>query len=129
MPTRNSQAQAGDAVDVSIIIVGWNSRELLGPCLDSLRAMEPRRSCQVIVVDNASRDDTVAHLREHYPEVELIANAENVGFARGNNQGLERARGRTVLLLNPDTEVRPDAVPVLLDYLVEHPGVGACGPK
>jgi hypothetical protein len=126
---QNRGAPDTGPVDVTIIIVGWNSRDLLGPCLDSLRAMDPPRTRQVILVDNASRDDTVAFVRERYPEVELIANTENAGFARGNNLGMERARGRAVLLLNPDTEVRPDAIPLLLDYLTAHPEVGACGPK
>jgi GT2 family glycosyltransferase len=122
-------SDATERPDVAILIVGWNSRELLGPCLDSIRAMDPPRTRQVVLIDNASSDDTVSFVRQQYPEVELIANKENAGFARGNNQGMAVARGRMVLLLNPDTEVRPDAIPSLLDFLERHPEVGVCGPK
>jgi GT2 family glycosyltransferase len=126
---RPPESEAAGPPEVSIIIVAWNSRDLLGPCLNAIRAMQPARTHEVILVDNNSGDGTAAFLVDRYPEVALIANVENAGFARANNQGIKTARGRTVLLLNPDTEVRPDAIPVLLDYLASHPEVGACGPK
>jgi len=79
-------------------------------------------------VDNASTDDSVAAVRQHYPQVKLIECSENRGFARGNNLGLERAKGKYALLLNPDTLVRPGALEHLLNFMESHPSVGAAGP-
>jgi N-acetylglucosaminyl-diphospho-decaprenol L-rhamnosyltransferase len=80
------------------------------------------------VVDNASSDGTVAMVRERFPEVRVIANAENRGWAGGNNQALKQSAGRYLLLLNADTEPRPSSLAVLTRFLDEHPDVGACGP-
>jgi hypothetical protein len=114
-------------IDLSIVILNWNVRDLLDRCLASLRS--ERYILEIIVVDNASHDDSVAMLRAKYPQVELIANTTNRGFAVGNNQGIEASRGRYVMVLNPDTEVLGDALDQLVSYLDGHPDAGAIGPQ
>lgn len=114
---------------LSIIIVNWNVRDLLDRCLASIAASElAPGSFEIILVDSASDDDSVAMVREKYPAVRLLVQAENVGFTRGNNIGLAQARGDFILLLNPDTEVRPDSLGIMLDYLLANPAVGIVGP-
>ena len=95
---------------VSVVIVSWNTRTLLLGCLESLRSRNPANSLQIIVVDNASADGSVEAVTERFPGVQIIRNESNRGFAAATNQGLERAVGRSVLLLNPDTEAVADAV-------------------
>ncbi len=114
-------------IDLSIVILNWNVRDLLDRCLASLRS--DRCALEIIVVDNASRDDSVALVRAKYPHVTLIANTENRGFTGGNNQGLAAARGRYSLVLNPDTELIGDALDRMVAYLDEHPQIGALGPQ
>ena len=88
---------------LSIIIVTWNSRSDIEACLRSLGPLPP--DCELWVVDNASTDGTVELLRSDFPYVRLVANSENVGFSRANNQALNLAGGKFILLLNPDTEL------------------------
>ena len=114
-------------IDLSIVILNWNVRDLLDRCLASLRS--ERYILEIIVVDNASHDDSVAMLRAKYPQVELIANTTNRGFTVGNNQGISASRGRYVMVLNPDTEVLGDALDQLVSYLDGHPDAGAIGPQ
>ncbi len=118
--------QATDAPEVSIIIVNWNTRELLRGCLDSIAA-ETQVDHEVIVVDNNSSDGSAAMIAEMFPNVRLIANGCNRGFAAANNQGLAVARGRHVLLLNPDTEVLDAAIDRMLRWLAQNPEVGCVG--
>ena len=113
--------------DLSVIIVSWNVRELLADCLASVHANAP--DAEVIVVDSASSDGSASMVRERFPWVTLIAERENVGFTRGNNIALARARGRYVLLLNPDTVVHGDALARMVAYLDAHPQVGIVGPR
>lgn len=116
-----------DSLPLSIIIVSWNVSADLARCLDSLRANEgPER--EIIVVDNASRDNTLEVL-QGYPEVQVIANGDNRGFAAANNQGLAVARGRYVLLLNPDTLVPAGALTQLLSFADSQPRAGVIGPR
>jgi N-acetylglucosaminyl-diphospho-decaprenol L-rhamnosyltransferase len=114
-------------IDLSIVVLNWNVRDLLDRCLASLRS--DRYALEVIVVDNASHDGSVALVREKYPQVTLITNVENRGFTGGNNQGIEASRGRCVMVLNPDTEVLGEALDRLVDYLDQHLDVGALGPQ
>ncbi len=114
--------------DLSIIIVNWNVRDMLVDCLASIEANRGALAVQTIVVDSASTDDSVPMLREHFPWVELLPQAENVGFTRGNNIGLAKATGRHLLLLNPDTVVLDDALQQMVTYLDAHPTVGIVGP-
>src|SRR5690606_21886479 len=91
--------------DLSIIIVSWNVADLLANCLDSILSSPISvEETQIIVVDSNSSDQTVPMLRERYPQVKLLAQNENVGFTGGNNIGLAEAKGRYLLLLNPDTK-------------------------
>lgn len=115
--------------DLSIIIVSWNVRDLLFACLSSLQAQRERLALQVVVVDSNSSDGSAEMVCSRFPWTELIASPENVGFPRGNNLGLALARGRYVMLLNPDTEVLGDALATLVAYLEEHADVGVVGPQ
>jgi GT2 family glycosyltransferase len=116
-------------VDLSIIIVSWNVRDLLRACLESLRPAWERTRAEVIVVDNASTDGTAALVCEAYPAVRLIANQANRGFGAANNQGMAAAGGRYLLLLNPDTVVLPGALEQLVAFLDGHPRVGLVAPR
>lgn len=104
-------------MDVSIIIVNWNTRDLLECCLRSIRTSVAGLALQVLVVDNRSTDGSAELVAEKFPWVELVRNQENLGFARANNQALNRVQGRYVLLLNPDTELRSDAVKQMVRFL------------
>ncbi|MBL8153905.1 MAG: glycosyltransferase family 2 protein [Anaerolineae bacterium] len=117
-------------VDGSIIIVSWNVADLLEACLRSIQvsARGSPYSIETIVVDSASTDDTVARLRQNFPEVTLLPQSANLGFTRCNNIGLAAATGRYLFLLNPDTELVGDVLPRLIDYLEAHSHVGIIGP-
>lgn len=118
---------------LSICIVNWNTRELLHACLASLQAHPPREPHEVLVADNASADGSAAMVAAEFPGVTLVETGANLGFAEGNNVLLKRARGRWLLLLNPDTEIVPerDSQPfdTLLAHLVAHPRCGAVSAK
>ena len=114
---------------MSVVIVNWNAGELLPRCVQSLVETAMDLVSEIVVVDNASTDDSVAKLRAAFPEVMVLVNEHNRGFSAANNQGLRHTHGRYVLLLNPDTEVRPGALASLVGFLDTHPQVGACGPK
>lgn len=118
--------QEGSRPKVSIVIVNWNTRDLLRDCLTSIRD-QTSVPHEVIVVDNASTDYSADMVRMESPNVVLIANAYNRGFAVANNQGLAVARGENLLLLNPDTIILDHAIERMLDWLTEHPGVGCVG--
>ena len=112
--------------DVSIFLVTYNSADLLPALAESLdRSIGV--SFEVLVVDNASRDDSAAWVRQHRPAWTLIENASNVGFGRANNQLISLATGRHVLLLNTDAFMAPDSLRLSLDYLEQHPAVGLVG--
>lgn len=113
---------------LSIIIVSWNVRELLQNCLRSVLA-ETNLTLQIIVVDSASTDGSPEMIAEQFPQVELVACQENVGFPGGNNLGLARANGRYILLLNPDTNVHGDALSKMVSYLQQNPKVGVVAPQ
>ncbi|MEW6071441.1 MAG: glycosyltransferase family 2 protein [Planctomycetota bacterium] len=116
------------AVELSIVIPSWNTRELLATCLERLAAADKPPS-EVIVVDNGSADGSAAMVAARHPGAILVRNARNEGFARGCNQGLRLARGRLALLLNTDTEVAPDAIRRLVLFLAAHPEHGAVAPR
>jgi hypothetical protein len=111
---------------VSIVIVNWNTRDLLRDCLLSIRN-ETTVPFEIIVVDNASTDGSDAMVRAEFGDVVLIANTVNRGFAGANNQGLAVARGAYLLLLNPDTLVLDGAIDRMLHWMAEHPDVGCAG--
>ncbi|RLC85667.1 MAG: glycosyltransferase family 2 protein [Chloroflexi bacterium] len=116
-------------LDLSVVIVNWNVRDLLRRCLLSILASSQTCKFEIIVVDNASTDGSVEMVRAELPAVHLIANTENRGFPAANNQGLAIARGRYVLLLNPDTEVVGDALATMVAFADAHPDVGMIGPQ
>jgi GT2 family glycosyltransferase len=113
---------------VSIVIVSWNVREYVKGCLASIRDSFVSGPIEIWVVDNASTDGSVEWLRVHAPDVRVIANDENVGFARANNQAIRQCTGRYTLILNPDTEVADDAIGRLIDVLELRGDIGVVGP-
>jgi hypothetical protein len=116
-------------MDLSIIIVSWNTRDLLAQCLDSIYAHPPHCEFEVWVVDNASSDGSAAMVREQFPQVRLIENKENLGFAAASNQSIQESTGRHVLLLNPDTLVPANTIERLAVFLDACPRAGAVGPR
>lgn len=121
---------SGQSSRVSVCIVNWNTRDLLRDCLESVfRDKERRASLEVIVVDNASTDDSVEMVRGMFPQVRLLVNEENVGFAGANNRAFEMAEGRYLLLLNSDTIVLPGAVDEMVRFMEAHPDAGIAGCK
>ena len=114
---------------LSVIVLSYNTRDLTLACLRALDAAAAGLETEIIVVDNASTDNTVSCLTAEFPRVRVIANHENVGFARGNNLGLAAASGRYRLVLNSDTVAQPGALRVLAEFMDAHPEAGACGPQ
>ena len=114
---------------LSIIIVSWNTADLLENCLASIIANPPAAPFEIWVVDNASTDNSPRMVQEKFPRVHLIENRENIGFARANNQALQRCEGKYILLLNPDTLVASGALQALIDFLDEHSEAGAAGAR
>jgi len=116
-------------IAVSVIIVNWNVRDLLRACLQSVRTDGglPAEQVQVIVVDNDSHDGSAEMVRAEFPWVELVANQDNVGFGRANNQALPMCHGRHVLLLNPDTLVRDGALRTMVQMLDDDPDISIIG--
>ncbi len=113
--------------ELSIIIVSYKVRRLLLGCLRTLEEACRGLDHEIIVVDNASGDGTVEALRRTYPHIKVMENPENVGFAAANNQAYAVSRGGFVLMLNPDTAVRPDAVRNVLDFMKRTPDAGLAG--
>ena len=116
-------------MDISVIIVGWNAKHYLELCLDSLAAAPPRRSMEVIVVDNASSDGSAEMIEARFPYVKLIRSGENLGFAKGNNVAIRQCQGRYIALVNPDVIVFPECLDALVDFLDQNPKVGNVGPR
>lgn len=118
-----------DNMKLSIIIVSWNvSRELLN-CIRSIGENKPSHGHEIIVIDNASTDGTIEAVKKEFPEVQLIINKENRGFAAANNIGVKQSKGEYILFLNPDTILHRDSLDVLIDFMDSNKDVGACGPK
>jgi len=124
----NSEKQAREKVDLSIVIVSWNTCRLLDECLASIYRNPLGGEYEVWVVDNDSTDGTQQMLQHKYPQIRLIANAQNLGFARANNQAIRQSTGRYVLCLNPDTEVKPGSIELLLGFMEQHTEAGGAGP-
>ena len=114
-------------VDVSVVIVTYNVREFLDQALRSVERASVGLSVETFVVDNDSADGSAEMVAERFPDVRLIANEENVGFAVANNQALREARGRHVLVLNPDTILQEDTLRTLVAFMDGHPDAGAVG--
>jgi GT2 family glycosyltransferase len=116
-------------VSLSILIVNWNSRELLRNCLKSIRATCGGLNPQIIVVDGGSYDGCGEMIAAEFPEVEFIQSEKNIGFGRSNNLGASKVAGDALLLLNPDTELREDAVLQLLGELDRLSSAGVLGAR
>ena len=114
---------------ISIIIVSWNVKDDLVNCLDSIYRNPPSQEYEIIVVDNASTDDTVATIKRQYKNVLVIENLTNSGFSAANNLGIHKARGQYLFLLNPDTIVCENAIDVLAKTLDNYEDSGGCGPR
>jgi N-acetylglucosaminyl-diphospho-decaprenol L-rhamnosyltransferase len=121
--------RTGVVPDLSIVLVCWNNKDYLEPCLESLYEMPLAHTFDVVVVDNGSTDGSQEMLRQKFPEAQIIQNSGNVGLARACNQGTEATRGRYVLLLNNDTLVNALSLDALVSFMDETPIAGAVGGK
>ncbi|MCP4362061.1 MAG: glycosyltransferase, partial [Chloroflexi bacterium] len=132
---RNNYCLGGDGritiiiPDVSIIIVNWNTRDLLVNCLNSIEQTAGDLKVETIVVDNVSTDGSPDMVRRQFPHVQLLENDSNVGFAGANNQGMALGQGRYLLLLNSDAFLKPDSLQTAVRFMDGHPEVGVCGAK
>ena len=115
--------------DLSIIIVNYETRNLLEQCLNSIYSENYHFSYEVSVVDNDSKDSSIEMVNKKFPQVKLIENRNNLGFAAANNQALRRSNARYLLLINPDTVVLPDSLNVMVEFMDEHPEAGIAGCK
>ena len=115
--------------DLSIIIVNWNTRQLLDGCLASIYGETKNINFEIFVVDNASSDGSAEMIKEKYPAINLIINKKNCGFAAANNQAIKEAQGKYILILNSDTIILDGALNKLLDVLRSRPEVGILGAK
>src|SRR5262245_29408692 len=104
-------------LDVSIIVVNWNGRDLLARCLQCVETTVKQVAYEIIVVDNASSDGSQAMVKQEFPQVRLIENMDNVGFARANNQAMKISQGRYVLLLNSDAFVKEGAIDAMVAFM------------
>ena len=123
---RTAQASK-DIPDMSIVLVCWNNKDYLEPCLRSLYESELRSSFDIVVIDNGSTDGSQEMLRQQFPEVEIIQNDHNVGLARACNQGIEATQGRFALLLNNDTLVNGPSLDAMVKFMDETSDAGAVG--
>ncbi len=118
-----------DNFDLSIIIVSWNVEEKLKENLKSLYQSDKLVTFEVFVVDNNSSDNTLEMIKVNFPEVKIIANKENLGFARANNQAIKFSKGRHILLLNPDMRVFPDTLSKMTTWFDKHGQAAIAGCK
>lgn len=112
---------------LSIVIICWNDLKVIKDCLSSIYAERAGLELEVVVSDNGSTDGSIDYIRKHYPEVRIVSNGANLGFAKGNNAGIRVARGKYVLILNPDTIIHKDALAKLVEFAETHAEAGAFG--
>jgi len=112
---------------LSIVIICWNDLKVIPDCLKSIYAVTLPWDFEVIVSDNGCTDGSVPFIKEHYPQVRIVENGANLGFAKGNNSGIRVARGEYVLILNPDTIIHGDSLAKLVAFADKHPAAGAFG--
>ncbi len=117
------------SIDLSIIIINWNTRQLLLDCLASVYRTVRRASFEIFVVDNGSTDGSAAAVSHSFPAVRIIVNSSNLGFARANNIALRRMSGKYAVLLNSDTIIKDAAIDKMHDFMEQHPDAGMCGPQ
>ena len=116
-------------VDVSVVIVNWNTHDFLDICLASIYSQATNMRYEIYVVDNGSDDCSVSMVKEKYPEVNLIVNSKNLGFAKANNQAIKFSQGRYLLMLNSDTNLFKDTISKMLEFMDAHKEAGAVGAK
>ncbi len=116
-------------INLSVVIVSYNTREMTIECVQSVLDHKGGLNVEIIVVDNCSKDGSAAALRENFPGITVIDSPANGGFAFGNNIGFERAHGRYILLLNPDTRVHAGSLETAITYMENNPDVGVMGPR
>jgi GT2 family glycosyltransferase len=116
-------------LDLSIIVVNWNTRDLTARCLSAVDATVKKIAYETIVVDNNSSDGSQDMVRTQFPNVKLIANMDNGGFAKANNQGIQISQGRYVLLLNSDAFVLENTLDTMVTFMDSHPEAGMAGCK
>ncbi|MFH0988004.1 MAG: glycosyltransferase family 2 protein [Parcubacteria group bacterium] len=116
-------------MDLSIVILNYNSRGLVKNCIKSILESAINREYEIIVVDNNSRENIEQMLKENFPRVKLICHQKNIGFGSGTNVGIREAVGQHVLVINPDIFVLPNAIAQLVDYAETNKGVGLVGPR
>jgi GT2 family glycosyltransferase len=117
------------SIEVSVIIVSWNCRQMLTECLRSIQSGLVSDKSEIIVIDNASSDGTVEAIRKEFPSVNMIACADNLGFAQGNNIGIDVSSGEYLCLINPDVVVESGCIETLVKYLSKHPDLGMVAPQ
>jgi len=116
-------------IDLAVIIVNYNVKDLLRKCLNSIFDFQKDLSFEVMVIDNHSEDQSTRMLKEKFPQVKLLENNRNLGFSAACNQGIRKSRGRYILLLNPDTEFTCGGISEMVEFMDSHPQVGICGPR
>lgn len=122
------KTKSSNSIDLSVIIVNYNTRDYLAQSLESVYR-QAGITFETIVVDNNSKDGSSDMVKEQYPEVKLIANNENLGFGRANNQALKVCRGKYVYFLNPDTTTEPNCFKTMLQFMNANPEIGLAGTK
>jgi len=119
-----------EKIDLSIVILSYNTQDLLRKCLQSVeKAKKGNYQVEIVVVDNASTDGSPEMVEEEFSRVKLIKSRKNLGYAGGNNLGLKKARGDYILFLNSDTEIKPDALTEMIKFMNKNPKVGASSVK
>ncbi len=116
-------------IDISVCIVNWNTKDLLYECIKSIKEHTSGVTYEIIIVDNNSKDESVAMIRESYPECILIKSDKNLGFSKGNNMAASAAKGRYILYLNPDTLLTSNALHAMFQFLEQDKAYGAVGSK
>lgn len=117
-------------LDLSIVILNFNTKDFLRDCLHSIKVSEcGKYKWEVTVVDNSSTDDSPKMVKKEFPDVILVVSQQNVGFSAGNNIGIKKTLGRYILFLNPDTVLRPNALADMIEFMDDHPDVGVSSPR
>jgi len=114
-------------IDLSICIVNWNAEKFLIGCLESIYKNNPALKFEIIIVDNASVDNSITQVQKKFPKAKVILNKKNAGFSVGNNVAIKHSSGRYILLLNPDTLVTPGALEAMVKFMNKHQQIGVCG--
>jgi len=116
-------------IDLSIIIVNWNTEKYIIPCIQSIYSKIKKVTFDVWVVDNASQDNSIGSVAKKFPQVNIIRNSKNMGFGYANNQALELSKSKYILFINPDTVIANNKTDLIINFLEENPKVAILGPK